>query len=976
MWKDLIYDKSIGNTEIKRDNSYNNFITSKISLEDLDNGDFTVLYGKPALEIINKMNSYVPQSLLGYDHLYKIKLYIQRKALSDSDIRIIVISVNVIKLEEIFKESNEIPDYSFLKTLFRYHLAYDEVCVQQFSFNFSNEKKITINNNMTFIMDKAMQPNDYSLYERKYFNNNNLININLFDYQKCNIDWMIDKEKNKKVICYNLNNEIILGNLYFDLYQFKLDLVENRKQIKFHGACLIDEVGLGKTIQMIALCLENPSNDFSYTKPNIKKLCSKATLIFCPNQLCGQWLREFKDKILCEKKDDSNIKIISLLTKRDHDKYTYSDLLDSDFVIVSFNFLDNPCFTSLWLPTISNIKSFCRKEISPLDLKKIDSHFSELSNKLFNDPINTLYKNRPLIQCIHWHRIIVDEIHEIFNENGIHKPVANLLPFFSADFKWCLTATPFTFKNNLCSIVDYVTNYKNSDRENIFLEEKIVDYLSSSFFRRNTKASIKAEYIPPDINEEIRWLKFSQTERMMYNAYLADDNNNKYDVFLRKLCCHPQLAEETRESLSNCKTLNDMEKIMVSHYKTKVIEAETSHNKILNRMDKINEKIKEIQDRIDSRAKNKKADSKSDTISKLDFDDFDDLDPDIFNSFENNTFGTITINKLKEYLKELDKKKDESFKILQGKISTYNFFNNVIDRIRKTSTKNNDSQLKTELALESIKKLNIDNDKDSDSDDECESDLDSDNESDSDSESNNDDEICGICLGEIPEQNIGVTICGHLFCYDCLKLSVNKYHKCPYCKQNLNDKNLFSISYEKKLNKNASKENLNKEKLVNIFGTKLANLILYLRDSKEHTIIFSQWDDLLRKIGKILSDNNIPNIFCRGNCYQRDKAIREFNNDDKIKVIMLSSESAAAGTNLTKASQIIFIDPIYGSYEFRKGQEKQAIGRAHRLGQKSTIRVIRFIIKDTIEEEIYNINIDQEKQFALDYANKNDIIVE
>ena len=73
-----------------------------------------------------------------------------------------------------------------------------------------------------------------------------------------------------------------------------------------------------------------------------------------------------------------------------------------------------------------------------------------------------------------------------------------------------------------------------------------------------------------------------------------------------------------------------------------------------------------------------------------------------------------------------------------------------------------------------------------------------------------------------------------------------------------------------------------------------------MRESNEHTIIFSQWDDLLRRVGRILKENSIPNVFCKGNCYQRDKAIREFNGDDKIKVIMLSSDSTAAGTNLTK----------------------------------------------------------------------------
>ena len=149
--------------------------------------------------------------------------------------------------------------------------------------------------------------------------------------------------------------------------------------------------------------------------------------------------------------------------------------------------------------------------------------------------------------------------------------------------------------------------------------------------------------------------------------------------------------------------------------------------------------------------------------------------------------------------------------------------------------------------------------------------------------------------------------------------------------------------------------------LINTVGTKLGNLIYYLKKNKEHTIIFSQWDDLLTKIGAILTKYNIKNVFCKGNCYQRDKAVRDFNDNSNIKVIMLSSESAASGTNLTKASTIIFIEPIYGALKYRKDLENQAIGRAHRLGQKNNIKIVRFIIKNSVEEEIYKQNLESEK---------------
>jgi SNF2 family DNA or RNA helicase len=247
-------------------------------------------------------------------------------------------------------------------------------------------------------------------------------------------------------------------------------------------------------------------------------------------------------------------------------------------------------------------------------------------------------------------------------------------------------------------------------------------------------------------------------------------------------------------------------------------------------------------------------------------------------------------------------------------------------------------------------------------------------ESEEDEDEDEEEEPCGICLSEIRENDIGVTKCGHMFCYDCLK-AVKKSNMCPYCRLKLSEKEIYVLSYERKKDLNMSPQDKDKVQLINEIGTKLANLILYLRESNTHSIIFSQWDDLLLRVGKILKENGIKNVFCKGNCYQRDKAIREFNSDDKIKVIMLSSGSTAAGTNLTKAQQVIFIDPIYGSYKFRKDQERQAIGRAHRLGQKSQIKIVRFIIRDSIEEEIYNANSIENQKYNSDILKLDQINV-
>ena len=54
---------------------------------------------------------------------------------------------------------------------------------------------------------------------------------------------------------------------------------------------------------------------------------------------------------------------------------------------------------------------------------------------------------------------------------------------------------------------------------------------------------------------------------------------------------------------------------------------------------------------------------------------------------------------------------------------------------------------------------------------------------------------------------------------------------------------------------------------------------------------------------------------------------------EKTRVIMLSLQNAASGTNLVEATHVILIDPVAGNKEEAVAIESQAIGRAHRMGQ-------------------------------------------
>ena len=957
----LIYDK------YNKDHNFNNPKTLNIKIDDIfTSNNYIEITDKTAITEFNNFEGInkIPDNL--DISIYKVYMFSHKNP--NNNIKITIISVDNEKIKS-YNDFKLIPNYDFLSLLCKYHSMYDKARKLNGKINLAfDDIYENVDSIIKHVSNKVGELSD------PIIENPNFLTCTLYNYQKRSINWMLEREKALTEINYNLNDEIIFGDYHYDIVRQLFCKNTDRKLLQFTGGALIDEVGLGKTIQMCTLSIMNPvKNDSYYQYPD--RLFSRATLVVCPNQLCGQWKREI------EKMVKLNLNIIPILTKVHYNKYTYQDILDADFVIVSSAFLENKCYIETIIKGISTNKNYLKS--ANFNLKDLDTNVQKLAQYTYNNPLS-LFENNVNILGIHWHRIIIDEFHEIFTVIK-YTHVANILPIFKANYKWAVTGTPFN-QNSICllKMLDFATGFKNTYDDKIFNVELISNYMKNNFFRRNTKKSITDEYNLPPIKESVLWLKFSATERMMYNAYLANPNNNKFSVFLRQICCHPKLANEIKDSLSNCKTLEDIQKTMVDHYLKNMKQSEKKLNiaKIrkevysklilkyeIKRMKRLLKQLKYkviieffpvIDKTLIDTLKND-----DDMDFNFNFDDNNDNDDDdsdsdsddsesdkkykgIIKIKENNhqeiikTIGTlwnnnkITLDAMYVNLEKINNKIKNLQKDYEGKKSTYEFYNNVMERIKKTAQKN------------------IKDSKDDDSN----------SDTDSEEEDEEDEERCGICLGDIPEDDIGVTVCGHIFCYECIKTIIPQKHQCPYCRKPLKDNEIFMISYERKKKEPVNMQELkDKNELINKVGTKLANLIFFLKNSDKHTIIFSQWDDLLKKVGTVLDEYGISNVFCKGNTWQRDKAIRTFNSDQNIKVIMLSSDSAASGSNLTKASQVILLDPVYGPYEFRRNTEWQAIGRAYRMGQLAQVEVIRLIIKDTIEDEIYKTNLEEDKKF-------------
>jgi SNF2 family DNA or RNA helicase len=133
---------------------------------------------------------------------------------------------------------------------------------------------------------------------------------------------------------------------------------------------------------------------------------------------------------------------------------------------------------------------------------------------------------------------------------------------------------------------------------------------------------------------------------------------------------------------------------------------------------------------------------------------------------------------------------------------------------------------------------------------------------------------------------------------------------------------------------------------------------------KEHiasggkVLLFSQFTSALDKIGERLNKEKINFFHLQGKTKPKDriKLVKDFNSSESVKVFLISLKAGGTGLNLTSANLVIHFDPWWNP-----AVEDQATDRAHRIGQKSIVEVIRLVSKGTIEEKIILLQEDKKE---------------
>lgn len=112
-------------------------------------------------------------------------------------------------------------------------------------------------------------------------------------------------------------------------------------------------------------------------------------------------------------------------------------------------------------------------------------------------------------------------------------------------------------------------------------------------------------------------------------------------------------------------------------------------------------------------------------------------------------------------------------------------------------------------------------------------------------------------------------------------------------------------------------------------------------------LVFSQFVRQLTIFRNQLENQNIAYAYLDGKTKNREVVINSFQENENIRIFLISIKAGGVGLNLTEADYVFILDPWWNP-----AVEQQAIDRTHRIGQTKKVIIYKFITKNTIEEKI------------------------
>lgn len=112
-------------------------------------------------------------------------------------------------------------------------------------------------------------------------------------------------------------------------------------------------------------------------------------------------------------------------------------------------------------------------------------------------------------------------------------------------------------------------------------------------------------------------------------------------------------------------------------------------------------------------------------------------------------------------------------------------------------------------------------------------------------------------------------------------------------------------------------------------------------------LVFSQFTSMLSLIAQALLEKGQNYLLLTGETKNREEVVNHFQHNAAEQIFLVSLKAGGVGLNLTAADTVLLFDPWWNL-----AIEEQAISRAHRMGQRNSVLVKRYVSRGTIEEKI------------------------
>ena len=134
-------------------------------------------------------------------------------------------------------------------------------------------------------------------------------------------------------------------------------------------------------------------------------------------------------------------------------------------------------------------------------------------------------------------------------------------------------------------------------------------------------------------------------------------------------------------------------------------------------------------------------------------------------------------------------------------------------------------------------------------------------------------------------------------------------------------------------------------------------------DTESNIVIFYNYDEELISLRKALRKTKMV-YECNGHLKTYPK--KEQWKDTKATITLVNYKSGSEAVEFTYADILVFFSPTESYTDYY-----QAVGRLHRIGQKSKVTIYKFITEETIEVDIYRA-LDNKQDFNFEIWCKNE----